>query len=82
MTDTPGTDADLTPAATPAPTPGGAPAVGPPATPGTATGADVRRGPLRVGDRVQLTDPRGRLHTITLAPGATATHSFRITPIR
>ncbi|MBD8077655.1 tRNA (adenine-N1)-methyltransferase [Cellulosimicrobium arenosum] len=36
-----------------------------------ATGADLRRGPLRVGDKVQLTDPRGRLHTITLAPGAT-----------
>ena len=36
-----------------------------------ATGAAARRGPLRVGDRVQLTDPRGRLHTITLAPGAT-----------
>ncbi|WP_182114135.1 MULTISPECIES: tRNA (adenine-N1)-methyltransferase [unclassified Actinotalea] len=35
------------------------------------TGADVRRGPFRVGDRVQLTDPRGRLHTITLAPDAT-----------
>lgn len=36
-----------------------------------STGADQRRGPLRAGDRVQLTDPRGRLHTITLAPGAT-----------
>jgi tRNA (adenine57-N1/adenine58-N1)-methyltransferase len=36
----------------------------------TPTGADLRRGPLRVGDRVQLTDPRGRLHTITLAAGA------------
>ncbi|WP_448062766.1 tRNA (adenine-N1)-methyltransferase [Cellulomonas hominis] len=36
-----------------------------------ATGAHRRRGPLLVGDRVQLTDPRGRLHTITLAPGAT-----------
>ncbi len=35
------------------------------------TGADVRRGPFRVGERVQLTDPRGRLHTITLQPGAT-----------
>ena len=35
------------------------------------TGADLRRGPLRAGDRVQLTDPRGRLHTITLAAGAT-----------
>ncbi|GAA1411168.1 MULTISPECIES: tRNA (adenine-N1)-methyltransferase [Oerskovia] len=37
----------------------------------TPTGADVRRGPLRLGDKVQLTDPRGRLHTITLATGAT-----------
>ena len=36
-----------------------------------ATGAEIRRGPLRLGDRVQLTDPRGRLHTITLAAGAT-----------
>ncbi|ASR54454.1 SAM-dependent methyltransferase [Cellulomonas sp. PSBB021] len=35
------------------------------------TGADLRRGPFRTGDRVQLTDPRGRLHTITLAPDAT-----------
>lgn len=34
-------------------------------------GAAQRRGPLRAGDRVQLTDPRGRLHTITLAAGAT-----------
>jgi len=33
-------------------------------------GADLRRGPFREGDRVQLTDPRGRLHTITLAAGA------------
>ncbi len=37
----------------------------------SSTGAAQRRGPFRVGDRVQLTDPRGRLHTITLAPGAT-----------
>lgn len=35
------------------------------------TGAHLRRGPFRAGERVQLTDPRGRLHTITLAPGAT-----------
>lgn len=35
----------------------------------SATGADARRGPLRAGDRVQLTDPKGRLHTITLEPG-------------
>jgi tRNA (adenine57-N1/adenine58-N1)-methyltransferase len=34
------------------------------------TGApEPPRGPFRVGDRVQLTDPKGRLHTITLAPG-------------
>lgn len=37
----------------------------------TPTGAAQRRGPFRAGDRVQLTDPRGRLHTITLAPGGT-----------
>lgn len=30
------------------------------------TGAAVRRGPFRPGERVQLTDPKGRLHTITL----------------
>ncbi|WP_250448194.1 tRNA (adenine-N1)-methyltransferase, partial [Actinotalea sp. C106] len=48
------------------------PAVVPPSEPRpTPTGAEARRGPLRVGDRVQLTDPRGRLHTITLAEGAT-----------
>lgn len=33
------------------------------------TGAASRRGPLRAGERVQLTDPKGRLHTITLLPG-------------
>jgi tRNA (adenine57-N1/adenine58-N1)-methyltransferase len=30
------------------------------------TGSAHRRGLFRVGDRVQLTDPKGRLHTITL----------------
>jgi tRNA (adenine57-N1/adenine58-N1)-methyltransferase catalytic subunit len=40
-------------------------------TPEVATGAAARRGPLRLGDKVQLTDPRGRLHTITLATGGT-----------
>ena len=35
----------------------------------TATGSRYRRGPFREGDRVQLTDPKGRMHTITLAPG-------------
>ena len=33
------------------------------------TGADRRRGPLRPGDQVQLTDPKGKMHTITLAAG-------------
>jgi len=32
-------------------------------------GAERRRGPLRVGDQVQLTDPKGRMHTITLEAG-------------
>ncbi|HET9657984.1 MAG TPA: tRNA (adenine-N1)-methyltransferase [Kineosporiaceae bacterium] len=36
---------------------------------GDPTGAATRRGPFRVGDRVQLTDPKGRMHTITLTPG-------------
>ncbi|MEI2775697.1 MAG: tRNA (adenine-N1)-methyltransferase [Tetrasphaera sp.] len=31
--------------------------------------ANLRRGPFRPGDRVQLTDPKGRLHTITLEAG-------------
>jgi tRNA (adenine57-N1/adenine58-N1)-methyltransferase len=35
----------------------------------TATGAALRRGPFAEGERVQLTDPRGRLHTITLGSG-------------
>jgi tRNA (adenine57-N1/adenine58-N1)-methyltransferase len=34
------------------------------------TGAARRRGPLQPGDRVQLTDPKGRHHTITLQAGA------------
>jgi tRNA (adenine57-N1/adenine58-N1)-methyltransferase len=48
----------------PAGLPAGLPA-GPP------TGAAERRGPLHAGERVQLTDPRGKLHTITLAAGST-----------
>ncbi|MDP9100587.1 MAG: tRNA (adenine-N1)-methyltransferase [Actinomycetota bacterium] len=35
----------------------------------TALGADRRRGPLRAGDQVQLTDPKGKMHTITLEAG-------------
>ncbi|HEX6498179.1 MAG TPA: tRNA (adenine-N1)-methyltransferase [Micromonosporaceae bacterium] len=29
----------------------------------------ARRGPFRPGDRVQLTDPKGRMHTLVLEPG-------------
>jgi tRNA (adenine57-N1/adenine58-N1)-methyltransferase catalytic subunit len=36
---------------------------------GEPTGAARRRGPFAAGDRVQLTDAKGRMHTITLAPG-------------
>lgn len=39
------------------------------AAPQAPTGAEHRRGPFRTGDRVQLTDPKARLHTITLEPG-------------
>jgi tRNA (adenine57-N1/adenine58-N1)-methyltransferase catalytic subunit len=35
----------------------------------SALGADRRRGDLQPGDQVQLTDPKGRMHTITLTPG-------------
>ena len=34
-----------------------------------ATGATLRRGPFQIGERIQLTDPKGRLHTITLEAG-------------
>jgi tRNA (adenine57-N1/adenine58-N1)-methyltransferase len=37
--------------------------------PAGPTGAAHRRGPFAVGDRVQLTDPKGRMHTITLEAG-------------
>ncbi|MFV2018268.1 tRNA (adenine-N1)-methyltransferase [Micromonospora sp. LOL_023] len=35
----------------------------------STTPISARRGPFQPGDRVQLTDPKGRMHTITLAPG-------------
>ena len=38
-------------------------------SPHSATGAHLRRGSFAEGERVQLTDPKGRLHTITLEPG-------------
>lgn len=45
-------------------------AAAPDAPRATPTGADLRRGLFQEGDRVQLTDPKGRLHTITLKRGA------------
>lgn len=36
----------------------------------TPTGSHGRRGPFTAGDRVQLTGPKSRVHTITLVPGA------------
>ena len=48
-----------------------------PSRPPTAIGG-VKRGPFRVGDRVQLTDPRGRINTITLqAKGSFHSHKGR-----
>jgi tRNA (adenine57-N1/adenine58-N1)-methyltransferase catalytic subunit len=38
-------------------------------TPPAPHGAEHRRGLLREGDRVQLTDPKKRMHTITLGAG-------------
>ncbi|GAA0443622.1 tRNA (adenine57-N1/adenine58-N1)-methyltransferase [Actinoplanes campanulatus] len=47
-------------------------------TPTTAVDDSVpaHRGPFRAGDRVQLTDPKGRMHTIVLEPGK-AFHTHR-----
>jgi tRNA (adenine57-N1/adenine58-N1)-methyltransferase len=39
-------------------------------TPASTNTPRTPRGPFAVGDRVQLTGPKGRLHTITLQPGA------------
>jgi tRNA (adenine57-N1/adenine58-N1)-methyltransferase len=41
-----------------------------------AVAARTRRGPFAPGDRVQLTDPKGRLHTVVLEPGK-AFHTHR-----
>ncbi len=40
-----------------------------PEGPPPPTGAAARRGDFVAGDRVQLTDPKGRMHTLTLTPG-------------
>ncbi len=41
----------------------------PPADPSAPSTVHHRRGLFEIGERVQLTDPKGRLHTITLEPG-------------
>ena len=41
----------------------------PPPVPGESAGPTRHRGLLHVGNQVQLTDPKGRMHTITLAAG-------------
>jgi tRNA (adenine57-N1/adenine58-N1)-methyltransferase len=44
-----------------------------------ASRGHTRRGPFEIGDRVQLTDPKGRLHTITLEQGREFhTHAGRL----
>src|SRR5699024_12495685 len=58
----------------PRPTPGTSRATG--ASTSRVTGADLLRGPLRAGDKVQLTDPKGRMRTIPLRPGNTV-HTHR-----
>jgi tRNA A58 N-methylase Trm61 len=45
-------------------------------TPTTAFTGRVPHGPFRPGDQVQLTDPKGRVNTITLQPG-TLYHSHK-----
>ena len=46
----------------------------------TSPSADFRRGPFLPGDQVQLTDPKGKMHTITLEPGGEFhTHKGAIT---
>lgn len=37
--------------------------------PGSGLGQEARRGLLRAGDRVQIRDPKGRMHTIVLVEG-------------
>jgi tRNA (adenine57-N1/adenine58-N1)-methyltransferase len=46
------------------------------AQPTTPALPPAHRGPFRPGDRVQLTDPKGRMHTLTLEPGK-AFHTHR-----
>ncbi len=47
------------------------PALDPATADPDAPWSGVRRGPLQAGERVRLTDPKGRNHGVLLAPGAT-----------
>ncbi len=51
------------------PVPHGDAGEGEPVAHRSPTGAANRRGTFTKGDRVQLTDPKGRRHTVTLEPG-------------
>lgn len=44
------------------------------------TGAARRRGPFKVGDQVQLTDPKGRHYTFTLEEGKASTPTRELSP--
>ena len=46
----------------------------PPAGAGGTAAVTTRRGPFLPGDRVQLTDPKGRMHTVVLEPGKVVPH--------
>lgn len=65
------TDPTVAPGPGAAPEPAADQGLGTGSSADSPTGAHQRRGPLRAGERVQLTDPKGRLHTITLHPDAT-----------
>src|SRR3712207_4490829 len=54
----------------------GAAAVQADPTAGEPAPTRTRRGPFVPGDRVQLTDPKGRMHTVVLEPGK-AFHTHR-----
>jgi tRNA (adenine57-N1/adenine58-N1)-methyltransferase len=44
------------------------------------TGAELRRGPFTAGERVQLTDPKGRMHTIAWPPASSSTPTGDTSP--
>lgn len=77
----PGPGGDTAPGSDLAPDPGGGtvPDPGSDPAPGSGWVPPRRGGPFRVGDRVQLTDPKGRHYTVVLeAGGAYHTHRGQI----